>query len=158
MPTSGLQAEWKEERKKEQEDHIDDIDDMDEPVIREIFMDEGLIKKKDPAREARLLYADIECTNSVYIFHKQSRFRLICYKIYKHKAFDNFIMFLIAVSSLKLGVDSYLSKLPPDSVEIRVSEDIDIVLNVLFLLELLIKVVAMGLFMDKGSYIRESWN
>lgn len=43
---------------------------MDEPVIREIFMDEGLIKKKDKARELRLLYDGIMCTNSIYIFHK----------------------------------------------------------------------------------------
>lgn len=131
---------------------------MDEHVIREIFMDEGLIKKKDPAREARLLYEGIACTNSVYIFHKQNRFRLICYKIYKNKFFDNFIMFLIAISSLKLGVDSYLAALPPDSTEVKTSEAIDILVNVLFLLELLIKVIAMGLFMDSGSYIRETWN
>lgn len=43
---------------------------MDEPVIREIFMDEGLIKKKDKAREARLLYWGVACTNSIYVFHK----------------------------------------------------------------------------------------
>ena len=134
------------------------MDDMDEPVIREIFMDEGLIKKKDKAREQRLLYAGISCTNSIYIFHKQNKFRLFCYKVYKHKAFDNFIMFLIAISSLKLGVDSYIPTDPPDSMEMRVSETIDIVLNVLFALELSTKVIAMGLFMDSGSYIRETWN
>jgi len=46
------------------------VDDIDEMMIREIFMDEGLIKKKDKAREARLLYSGIACTNSIYIFHK----------------------------------------------------------------------------------------
>lgn len=67
-------------------------------------------------------------------------------------------MFLIAVSSLKLGVDSYLQKLPKDAPENVISENIDMAVNFMFLTELLIKVVAMGLFMDEGSYIRESWN
>jgi hypothetical protein len=31
-------------------------------------------------------------------------------------------------------------------------------MNVCFLLELLIKVLAMGMIMDEGSYLRESWN
>ena len=30
---------------------MDDIDDLEENVIREIFMDEGIIKKKDKERE-----------------------------------------------------------------------------------------------------------
>ena len=121
-------------------------------------MDEGLIKKKDKAREERLLYTGVSCVKSVYVFHKKNKFRLICWKIYKHKLFDNVIMFLIALSSVKLGVDSYLSGFAKDSIEITLSENIDIFMNVCFLFELLTKVVAMGLIMDEGSYLRESWN
>ena len=121
-------------------------------------MDEGLIKKKDKAREERLLYTGVSCVKSVYVFHKKNKFRLICWKIYKHKLFDNIIMLLIALSSVKLGVDSYLSGFAKDSVEITLSDNIDIFMNVCFLFELLTKVVAMGLIMDEGSYLRESWN
>jgi len=32
-------------------DHVDDVDDLGENAIREIFMDEGIIKKKDKVRE-----------------------------------------------------------------------------------------------------------
>lgn len=131
---------------------------MDELIIREIFMDEGLIKKKDKAREERLLYTGIHCLRSCYVFHKKNKFRVLCYKIYKHKLFDNTIMFLIAVSSLKLGIDSYLAGYSKDSIQIKVSENIDIFMNVCFLIELLIKLVAMGFAMDEGSYIRETWN
>jgi len=67
-------------------------------------------------------------------------------------------MFLIAISSMKLGVDSYLGVYADDSIQIKTSENMDIVLNILFLFELIIKVVAMGLFMDSGTYIRETWN
>lgn len=59
---------------------------------------------------------------------------------------------------MKLGVDSYLIGMAKDSVEVQTSEIIDLVLNWLFFFELTTKVIAMGLFMDSGSYIRETWN
>ncbi len=137
---------------------MDDLDDMDEKVIREIFMDEGIIKKKDLEREKRLLYNGIACENSLYVLNKKNKIRLFAYKVYKHKLFDNIIMFLIAVSSIKLAVDSYLVNYPPDSLTIMVSENVDIFMNVCFLFELITKVIAMGFAMDDGSYIRETWN
>ena len=89
---------------------------MDEKTIREIFMDQGLIKKKDPERERRLEYLGVECEKSLYLFSKESKFRKLVYKIQKHKLFDNVIMFLIAVSSIKLAADSYLVSYAPDSI------------------------------------------
>ena len=127
-------------------------------MIREIFMDEGLIRKKDKEREKRLLYHGVECENSLYIFNKKNPFRLMMYKIYKHKLFDNTIMFLIALSSIKLAADSYFTGYAPDSVTIQVSEWIDIFMNICFLFELIVKVIALGYAMDDGAYIRESWN
>lgn len=105
-----------------------------------------------------MLYQGIRCEKSIYIFSKQNKFRLFCYKVQKHPLFDRFVMFLIAVSSLKLGIDSYLVKLPEGSWQISASEVIDIIVNVLFLFECLFKVIALGFMMDEGSYIRESWN
>lgn len=140
------------------EEFIDDIEDMDQQLIREIFMDEGLIKKKDPEREQRLLYHGIHCQQSLYLFSKQSRFRLFLYKLMKHKVFDNTIMFLIAVSSIKLASDTYLAHLPADSVFVVISDNLDIFLNVAFLLECITKNISMGFIMDEGSYIRETWN
>jgi hypothetical protein len=57
-------------------------------MIREIFMDEGLIKKKDLEREKKLLYFGVECENSFYILSKKNPLRLFLYKMYKHKLFD----------------------------------------------------------------------
>lgn len=89
---------------------------MDEKMIREIFMDEGLIKKKDKEREKRLLYQGVLCENAMYIFNKKNPIRLFAYKVYKHKLFDNTIMFLIALSSVKLAADSYMTGFSPDSL------------------------------------------
>ncbi len=153
LSTSAL---YREEHKKITEDHIDDIDDLDEQMIREIFLDEGLIKKKDKAREERLLFLGVDAVNSLYVFHKKNKFRILCYKIYKNKIFDNFIMVLIALSSLKLALNSYL---PNNGSTIDVlSENIDIFVNVCFLCEMLIKIISLGYVMDNGSYLRDSWN
>jgi|LauGreDrversion4_2_1035121.scaffolds.fasta_scaffold469800_2 hypothetical protein len=157
--TSALREADPDARKsKKEEEMIDDVDDIDEKAIREIFMDAGLIKKKDPEREKRLLYNGISCERSLYIFSKKNWIRLFMYKLSKHKLFDNIIMALIALSSVKLAVDSYLSGFAPDSFEIMVSENIDIFMNVCFLFECITKNISMGVVMDEGSYLRESWN
>lgn len=67
-------------------------------------------------------------------------------------------MFLIFVSSVKLAVDSYFIGFAKDSAAVQASDIIDVIMNVLFLLELIIKVIALGFGMDEGSYIRETWN
>jgi hypothetical protein len=145
-------------QKSVEENLVDDVDDMEMETIREIFMDVGLIKKKDAAREKRLMYAGIHCEKSFYIFQKQNPIRLWAYKIQKHKLFDNIIMLLIGMSSVKLALDSYLVYYPPDAPEITLSENIDIAMNIAFLLECITKNLAMGMIMDEGSYLRESWN
>ena len=68
-------------KKKHEEEYVDDVDDLDGLTIRGIFMDEGLIKKKDVERERRLLYKDIHCEKSLYLFSKKNPFRLFLYKI-----------------------------------------------------------------------------
>jgi hypothetical protein len=94
---------------------VDDIDDLEEGAIREIFMDEGIIKKKDKEREKKKLYAGVACKMSLYMLSKKNGLRLLLYKIQKSKLFDNIIMFLIGVSSIKLAADTYLLGLPDDN-------------------------------------------
>jgi len=35
---------------------------------------------------------------------------------------------------------------------------LDVFFTAMFTIEMLIKIVVMGFFMDTGSYLRESWN
>lgn len=106
---SNIQQEWEEENKKPKNDEVDDLDDLDAANIREIFMEEGLIKKKDPAREERLMFNGVKCEMSMYLISKKNKFRYYAYKLYKHKLFDNIIMLLIGLSSCKLAADSYIA-------------------------------------------------
>jgi hypothetical protein len=98
---------------------------MDEKVLREIFMDEGLIKKKDKEREARLMFLGVECEKSLYFFTKQNKIRYYAYKLYKKKLFDNTIMVLILLASIKLALDTYLTNLPDDNINVVISADFD---------------------------------
>ncbi len=88
---------------------VDNIDDLDEKQIMEIFIDEGVIKKKDKAREDALLFHDVACEKALYLLSKQNKFRIFMYKMYKNKIFDNFIMLVIGLSSMKLAADTYLN-------------------------------------------------
>ena len=92
------------------------------------------------------------------MFSKNNEFRRLIYYIQKHKYFDNFIMLLIALSSAKLALESYLVGYPNDHPAIIVSKIADNIFTFLFLFECIFKIIAIGLIMDSGSYLRESWN
>lgn len=68
--------------------------------------------------------------------------------MYKHKLFENTIMFLIAISSAKLAVDSYLVNFSEDSIQQKVFSYVNYFLNVAFLIECIVKIIAMGFIMD----------
>ena len=67
-------------------------------------------------------------------------------------------MLLIALSSTKLAMESYIVDRPADDDLVRLSEDFDKIFNYLFILECVLKVIALGFAMDDGSYLRDSWN
>ena len=67
-------------------------------------------------------------------------------------------MILIGLSSLKLAVDTYFLTEEKGSKVLQVSEIIDTVFNYAFLAEALLKSIALGFVMDKGSYLDDGWN
>ena len=68
-------------------------------------------------------------------------------------------MFLITLSSIKLAFDTYMLEGDKNSLIMIISTVyIDTFFNISFLIEMIIKQVALGFVMDDGSYLRESWN
>lgn len=67
-------------------------------------------------------------------------------------------MFLIAVSSLQLAFETYIVGLPKDDPVMIGNAILGQIFTYLFMLEFLFKLVALGLIMENGSYLRESWN
>lgn len=167
MKTSTAQAPKQKKKKvttnftgrKNIADEVEDLEDYDKETIRNLLIDQGIIKaKKEDQRDEKRVTSDIHCNDSVYLFNREGCFRRNCFFLQKHKYFDHFIMLLIALSSAKLAIEGSLRDLPKDSVVLKTSEQLDNVFNYLFIFECLLKILALGFVMDEGSYLRDSWN
>jgi voltage-dependent calcium channel L type alpha-1D len=104
---------------------------------------------------------------SLYLFPASGAFRRFCYAVVKHPWFDQTILFLIAFSSILLAVDepriSTCSALPAadplNCIGLATFLYIaDFALTILFSLEMLLKIVALGFALHPNSYLRSGWN
>ena len=87
---------------------------MPKEEIRAMLVEKGLLKasKADGIDAKKIDSNEISADNSIYLFNRHGCFRRNIYFIQKHKYFDNFIMLLIALSSTKLALESYLVNMP----------------------------------------------
>lgn len=140
---------------------INDIDDLDEGKLKE-FLIELKYYTQDKKDIKKLTFADaeIECNRSLYLFSQQNWFRIKMFEFSKSKFFDNTVMVLIVFSSLKLAADTYIVEQVAKKTGIvyQFSYWLDLGFTILFTVEMLTKQISMGLIMDNGSYLRESWN
>ena len=105
-------------------------------------------------KKVNILFAKNDCENSLYFLPQTNYFRIFCMRLILNKWFDRFILFLILCSTARLVVDTFVS-----GYEFVLAFDIlDAIFNIIFLLECLLKVFAMGFVMDEGSYLRDNWN
>jgi len=93
----------------------------------------------------------------VYLFSKENRLRIGCYKLWKHKLWEQVVMALILLSSAKLATDTFNERIE-SLVVLDLLRGVDAFFNYAFMAELTVKVIAMGLVMDEGSYLLDSWN
>ena len=103
-------------------------------------------------------YKNIECVRSLYLFHYNNIIRKICYKITNHYLFENIVLSIIILSSIKLAYDTYLYNVSDNDTRVIVSRNFDAFFTFFFLFEALVKWISIGFVQDKGSYLRESWN
>ena len=82
----------------------------------------------------------------------------MCLTISNHGKFETVILLLIVFSSIKLVLDTYMKGVPKDDIKIIVSDYFDMIFTVAFTGETTVKSIAQGFILDKGSYMRESWN
>lgn len=72
---------------------------------------------------------------------------------------ESIVMILIVLSSLKLATDTYKESWNGNELVTMIMDDIlDNIFTILFLLEMVVKIIALGLIMDDGSYLRDNWN
>jgi len=72
--------------------------------------------------------------------------------------FENLILLLIFFSSILLAIDEPSVALTPNSPLAQFLNICDYVMTTLFVIEMSLKITAMGFLFGEGSYLRNSWN
>lgn len=95
------------------------------------------------------------CAKSLYMFPVTGQVRQKVIWLTEHVWFDRFILALIIINSIFLSIYNWREV---DAPENKVVEGADPVLLTFFTIESFLKVVSMGFFLDKNSYLRNGWN
>ena len=94
---------------------------------------------------------------SLNFFKKDDKFRVFCSKILNNPFFETFILILIIVSCILLAATDPISD--PNSQFNSFLFIYDIILAVVFLIEILMKIIVHGLlFNGDNSYLRTGWH
>ncbi|XP_054134712.1 voltage-dependent T-type calcium channel subunit alpha-1G isoform X10 [Melozone crissalis] len=122
--------------------------------------DEGSVSKRDRMKawlRARLPTCCKERDSwSIYIFAPHSRFRLMCNKIITHKMFDHVVLVIIFLNCITIAMER--PKIEPHSAERIFLTLSNYIFTVIFLTEMTVKVVALGLCFGEKAYLKSSWN
>merc|ERR1711871_792049 len=98
---------------------------------------------------------------SLFVLPQTSSFRSAMFKLINHPRFDQFILFLIAFSSVLLAIDEPYLKTDCNWVNssfVDTLQVLDKIIVVLFVLEMVCKVIALGFVFGKDAYLRNGWN
>ncbi|XP_043570328.1 voltage-dependent T-type calcium channel subunit alpha-1G-like isoform X2 [Chiloscyllium plagiosum] len=93
---------------------------------------------------------------SLYLFPPQSKIRLICSKIISHKMFDHIVLVIIFLNCITIAMER--PKIDPKSAERIFLIFSNYIFTVIFLTEMAVKLVAMGLCFGQRTYLKSSWN
>ena len=131
---------------KSKEEEIDDDDNN--------YCPSEIASKMNYWKKVNILFAENECENSVYLLSQTNSFRIFCMKLIINKWFDRFILIMILFSTARLVIDTFVS----GYLFVLGFDILDAIFNIIFFLECLAKVFAMGFTLDEGSYLRDNWN
>ncbi|KFV48805.1 Voltage-dependent T-type calcium channel subunit alpha-1G, partial [Tyto alba] len=135
--------------------HLDDprqdCDDCD---------DEGNMSKRDRMKAWVRAHLPSCCKQrdswSIYVFAPHSRFRMMCNKIITHKMFDHIVLVIIFLNCITIAMER--PKIEPHSAERIFLTLSNYIFTVIFLTEMTVKVVALGLCFGEKAYLKSSWN
>ncbi|GMH71770.1 hypothetical protein TrST_g6815 [Triparma strigata] len=103
---------------------------------------------------------------SFYCFSMQSGFRLLCINIMTQPWFDRIVLLLIIANSITLAAEDPLIKQKcedpndpdPPPCENAILVQCEVIFNILFTIEMLIKMVGIGVYGKPSSYLADPWN
>lgn len=82
--------------------------------------------------------------------------RRFCIWLMNHPRFDTLVLFVIFLSSVCLAIDSPL--LDPSSTLVQALSVLDLFFVIFFTFEMAVRLVALGVVLAPGAYMRSGWN
>ncbi|XP_036159074.1 voltage-dependent T-type calcium channel subunit alpha-1H isoform X1 [Myotis myotis] len=93
---------------------------------------------------------------SLYLFSPQNRFRASCQKIIAHKMFDHVVLVFIFLNCITIALER--PDIDPGSTERVFLSVSNYIFTAIFVAEMTVKVVALGLVSGEHAYLQSSWN
>ncbi|XP_077397285.1 voltage-dependent T-type calcium channel subunit alpha-1I isoform X2 [Festucalex cinctus] len=93
---------------------------------------------------------------SVFLFSPQNKFRQICQSIIAHKLFDYVVLAFIFSNCITVALER--PRILQGSLERVFLTISNYIFTAIFVGEMTLKVVSMGLYMGEQAYLRSSWN
>ncbi|CAH2312283.1 voltage-dependent T-type calcium channel subunit alpha-1I [Pelobates cultripes] len=93
---------------------------------------------------------------SIYIFSPQNRFRIMCQTIIAHKLFDYVVLAFIFLNCITIALER--PQIEQKSTERLFLSISNYIFTAIFVAEMTLKVVSLGLYFGDQSYLRSSWN
>ncbi|XP_060696517.1 voltage-dependent T-type calcium channel subunit alpha-1H [Hemiscyllium ocellatum] len=93
---------------------------------------------------------------ALYLFAPQNRFRIMCQKIIAHKMFDHVVLVFIFLNCITIALER--PEIDPNSTERMFLSVSNHIFTAIFVVEMALKVVALGFFSGENAYLQSSWN
>ncbi|NWH82027.1 CAC1H protein, partial [Piaya cayana] len=93
---------------------------------------------------------------SLYLFSPQNRFRVTCQKVIAHKMFDHVVLVFIFLNCITIALER--PDIDPHSTERIFLSVSNYIFTAIFVVEMMVKVVALGFFSGENTYLQSSWN
>ncbi|KAM4820283.1 voltage-dependent T-type calcium channel subunit alpha-1H [Thomomys bottae] len=95
-------------------------------------------------------------TWALYLFSPQNRLRVSCQKVIAHKMFDHVVLVFIFLNCITIALER--PDIDPGSTERAFLSVSNYVFTAIFVTEMMVKVVALGLLWGEHAYLQSSWN
>lgn len=107
----------------------------------------------DPDEVNDQWWSKFDHDRSLCIFSAQNCFRLAILRLVVSKVFNNLILVLIVLNTLEMSIncEDYFAT---DSTGHKIFDVFDYVVNIVFTVELCLRVVALGLYFSPGAYLQ----
>ncbi|KAG3258868.1 calcium voltage-gated channel subunit alpha1 H, transcript variant X1 [Ictidomys tridecemlineatus] len=93
---------------------------------------------------------------ALYLFSPQNRLRACCQKVIAHRMFDHVVLVFIFLNCITIALER--PDIDPGSTERAFLSVSNYIFTAIFVVEMMVKVVALGLLWGERAYLQSSWN